>query len=236
MLQLTYDKIVLSQFPDAMNMRDASVQLLGKLKNEYGFIISNTLMAESICADEINHRNKSFFGVLGEPFEMGGLAGIPFTGSVGLKAYAHHIPDKGFGLIFFGAHIGITTAGKFGEVCRRGRSHTGTSCGALMIVLSYFRSGKELPADYTNDTQIVKLFRWLEPFKQRILSAANPEIEITVCAYEIIRAKTFKAFDAAQSEFDVLKTAFIGGISINTEMGADDYFVLRDFEVRETAG
>jgi len=236
MLQLTYDKIVLSQFPDAMNMRDASVQLLGRLKNEFGFKISDTLMAESICADEINHRNKAYFHVLGEPFEMGGLAGIPFTGQVGLKAYAHHIPDQGFGLIFFGAHLGITTARKFGEVCRRGRSQPGTSCGALMIVLNYFRSGEKMPADYTNDPQIVQLFQWLEPYKQRILQSENPEITITDCAYEIIRNKTFAAFDAAKSEFHVRKTAFIGGITINTEKGADDYFVLRDFEVRENQG
>ena len=236
MLQDTYDKIVLAQFPDAMNMRDASVQFLGRLKNEFGFVISSTLMAESVCADEINHRNKVFFHVLGDPFEMGGLAGIPFTGTVGLKAYAHHIPDHGYGLIFFGAHIGITTQGKFGEVCRHGRHKAGTSCGALMIVLSYFRSGETLPADYTNDPQILQLFQWLEPLKQRILQAENPEIEITNCTYEIIRAKTFNAFDVARSEFHVRKIALLGGIIINTEKGADDYFVLRDFEVREIGG
>ncbi len=57
----------------------------------------NTLFAQSICPDEINHEvgdiTNIFSGYLGEVFHMGGLAGIPFTGKTGFGAFKSHVPD-----------------------------------------------------------------------------------------------------------------------------------------------
>lgn len=57
----------------------------------------NTLFAQSVCPDEINHEKGDittlFSAHLGEVFHMGGLAGIPFTGKTGFTAFSHHVPD-----------------------------------------------------------------------------------------------------------------------------------------------
>lgn len=57
----------------------------------------NTLFAQSICPDEINHDNADittlFSKHMGEVFHMGGLAGVPFTGRTGFTAFSNHVPD-----------------------------------------------------------------------------------------------------------------------------------------------
>lgn len=57
----------------------------------------NTLYAQSVCSDEINHESGDitdiFIKRFGEVFHLGGLAGIPFTGRTGFKAFAGHVPD-----------------------------------------------------------------------------------------------------------------------------------------------
>ncbi len=58
----------------------------------------DTLFAQSVCPDEINHENGDvtslFKESLGEVFHLGGLAGIPFTGKTGFAAFSHHVPDS----------------------------------------------------------------------------------------------------------------------------------------------
>jgi hypothetical protein len=68
-----------------------------KVLAERNILPTNTLYAQSICPDEINHSNGGIAGVFeeyfGESFKLGGLAGISFTGSTGFMAFSHHVPD-----------------------------------------------------------------------------------------------------------------------------------------------
>lgn len=73
---------------------------------KHGITAKNTLFAQSICPDEINHEcgdvTNLFSEHLGEVFHMGGLAGVPFTGKTGFTAFSHHVPDgRTFYLIFY---------------------------------------------------------------------------------------------------------------------------------------
>ena len=77
-------KFVKSHFPQAQ----PSSYVLNTVKKELqkrNIVPSNTLFAQSVCPDEINHCNSGIAGVFeeyfgGESFHLGGLGGIPFTG------------------------------------------------------------------------------------------------------------------------------------------------------------
>ena len=68
-----------------------------KVLLDIGVTAENTLFAQSVCPDEINHGphdiTNLFSSYMGEVFHLGGLGGIPFTGITGFNAFSHHIPD-----------------------------------------------------------------------------------------------------------------------------------------------
>jgi hypothetical protein len=78
---------------DGATLHQAAVAELVK----HGINGDNTLFAQSICPDEINHEcgdvTNLFQEHLGEVFHMGGLAGLPFTGKTGFTAFGTHVPD-----------------------------------------------------------------------------------------------------------------------------------------------
>lgn len=231
MLQNKFDDIVYKKFPMAMNARDTSIHFLGILKQKHRFDISRMLMATSVCSDEINKPSASFFNVLNGPFIMGGLGGIPFSGVTGMTAFAHHIPDEGSALIFYGPHIGLGESGKPGLVCRLGQEKAGKSCGALMNALTHFRDDSYKPEISEDDYQQYFLEHSLFPFREEILSSEEPEWAITEKAYDLIDKLIHRYTEKTRNEFHVKRIALLGGIIINTSSGMDDYFIPRTFEV-----
>ncbi|MFP4470886.1 MAG: hypothetical protein ACLFPE_09385 [Bacteroidales bacterium] len=231
MLQVTFDKIVYRQFPMAMNSRDTSIHFLGLLKQKHHLDISRMLMATSFCADELNNENTSFFGVVNGPFMMGGLAGMPFTGVTGMKAFAHHIPEGGSAMIFYGAHIGITHEGELGKAWRPGQQSAGASCGALMNALGHLSDDSYRPGDGEDDHQMYFIEKKLLPHREEIIRAENPKLRITEITFELIDRQIHEYLEKARAEFNIKKLALLGGIIINTGYGIDDYFVPKNFEV-----
>ena len=102
---------------------------VARILEKIGCDADNTLFAQSICPDEINHEDGDITALmsahLGEVFHMGGLAGVPFTGKTGFAAFSHHIPDGGNLFILFAPHVGLSKQGKVGEYSRFGQSHDG---------------------------------------------------------------------------------------------------------------
>lgn len=231
-----YDKLVFSKFPTAMNARDTSIHFMGLLKQKHHFNLSRMLMATSLCSDEINQHDKSLFKVLNEPFEMGGLGGVPFVGLTGMTAFAHHIPDGGSAFIFYGAHIGITVSGELGCVCRSGQEKTGNSCGALMHALGRISSDNYQPASSEDDYQQYYLEKTLLLFKDQIINSDDPKLTITNLLYDHIHQLICSYIEKTISEFNIDRMALLGGIIINTEPGIDDYFVPKNFEVIKMNG
>lgn len=93
--ELAYAKVT-HHFPGAQVGTDI-LQKADMLLLDHGCNGHNTLYAQSVCPDEINHESgditELFAKHMGEVFHMGGLAGIPFTGKTGFTAFSHHIPD-----------------------------------------------------------------------------------------------------------------------------------------------
>lgn len=138
MLQKKFGKIVHEHYPTALDTRDTSIKYLGLLQNGHTIDISKMLMATSLCSDDINIPSTSFFSVVLGPFFLGGLGGLPFAGTTGLTAFAHHIPDNGSAFIFYGPHIGVTLDNELGKMYRPRQEQSGASCGALMLALQRF--------------------------------------------------------------------------------------------------
>ncbi|HBH23643.1 MAG TPA: hypothetical protein DDY13_09500 [Cytophagales bacterium] len=233
MLQRKFDIVVKNHFPKAMDAKDTSIHYLGLMKNDYDIDISKVLMATSVCSDDLNISSTSLFSILFGPFNMGGLGGFPFTGTTGMGAFAHHVPDNGTAFILYGPHVGITLEGVLGEVSRPRMEKQGHSCGALITVLKKFQDpGYELKIDET-DYQLNMLEAMLQSKRKEIINAADPVMAITEAAYQVIDRRIHENIEKQKSEFNVSKLVLLGCIIINTNYGLDDYFDPRNFEIIE---
>lgn len=232
MLQRKFDVAVRQHFPNAMDAKDTSIHYMGRIQTEFGIDISKVLMATSLCSDDINVPSTTFFNVLFGPFVMGGLGGLPFAGTTGMTAFAHHIPDHGAAFIFYGPHIGITLDGVLGKMYRPRQDRPGNSCGALMLALDRFsKDSKYQPVIKDSDYQQMKLEESLLPYRTEIMAADNKEKAITEATYKVIDQQIHDYIRVTKDEFHVDKVALLGGIIINTDYGLDDYFAVRNFEV-----
>ncbi len=234
MLQRKFEKVVLKNYPDALDTRDTSIRYLGLLQNGHDIDISKMLMATSLCSDDINIPSTSFFSVVLGPFFLGGLGGLPYGGLTGLTAFAHHIPDNGTAFIFYGPHIGVTLENEVGKMYRPRQENAGACCGALMLALERFKDDSYVPKIKTEDYQQTYLESLLFPRKEEIVNDKSPQRKITECTFELIDKMLHESLREVKSEFNVDKIALLGGIVINTDFGIDDYFSVRNFEVIRT--
>lgn len=234
MLQRRFDQVVRHYFPDALDAKDTSVKYMGLMQNEYDLDISKVLMATSLCSDDINIPSTTFFNILFGPFIMGGLGGLPFGGITGMTAFAHHIPDGGSAFIFYGPHIGVTLDAKVGRMYRPRQDQPGNACGALMLALRRFREQPAYqPVIRDADYQQMTLEASLLPEREAILASDLPEIAITEATFRKIDQQIHEYLHQTRDAFKVEKVTLLGGIIINTDYGLDDYFAVRNFEVRK---
>ena len=122
-------------FPTAMLSSDAN-EAIAKVLQSRGFTADNSLFAHSVCPDEVNAKSEELVSLLirqwGEAFTLGGLGGVPFAGKTGVRAYLHHVPDRGRLVIFFAPHVGIDSRGKVGGLQRFGQTSFAVACGAAV--------------------------------------------------------------------------------------------------------
>jgi hypothetical protein len=130
-----------------------SAALLDMVKTtleQRGYNDDNTLFAQSVCPDEVNHEEGDvtdlFAKYWGEVFHMGGLAGLPFTGKTGFKAFSSHVPNDGHCFVLMAPHIGLDDDSNLGSYGRAGQDHSGTCCGAAVGALEYCMTCTEEPA------------------------------------------------------------------------------------------
>jgi hypothetical protein len=226
------DSIIKAEYPNARTGAEVTEMYLGFLEKEYNADLKKMLFATSLCSDDINV-STDFRRVLSRPFTMGGLGGLPYTGFTGMVAYGHHIPDGGDGFIFYGPHIGITDDGELGRMRRPGQKDVTNSCGALMLALERIKDkdGVYVPVNEENDYQQVLLERTVMPFKQQILTSANPVKEITDVTYQNIDQRIHRLVTLARDEFRTDRVFLLGGVIVNTSPELPDYVDIRHFEV-----
>lgn len=226
------EKIIGQHFEEFTTMAIASQNAVENIAEREGIEVKKIIVATSFCFDELNHHQLKMN--LHSPqgtFIMGGLAGYPFVGDIGLTAFADHVPDGGAALFIFGSHIGISCSGEVGKIKRVGQHRHTNTCGALMMVQNHVLSThihKIDAADYSAFQPEFLALRLL-PMADEIRKADVPILKTTHLVYDEIENEILKLIinnPLLQSEFPVY---ILGGIVINTDENLPNYFSQKVF-------
>ena len=81
-------------FPTALLSGDLD-EAVAKTLYKRGFTPENTILAHSVCSDEVNNKDEQLVALMvnrwQEGFSLGGLAGLPFAGKTLLWVYWKHV-------------------------------------------------------------------------------------------------------------------------------------------------
>lgn len=229
------ENFIRKYYPEALEGKELTKICVDKIVEEYHFDLDKTLMATSVCSDEIIRSATNFREYMGisYPFQLGGLAGVPFTGLTGFKAFASHIPDDGSAIILFGPHIGVSRQGEVGLMQRHGQLEKTSCCGALEAALQSVKTHSAPTADRDLDYQLWRIEREIGENNSDILNHDQPLVAVTDAVYEWIYRTLKKMVTTSEDVTRHFRIALIGGIIINTDFDLPDWFDLRCFEIIE---
>ncbi len=237
-----FDAMVKSTFPGAISNRELESKVVEILADR-GFQGSNTLLATSLCCDELARRLEDDLGkVYGQNFFLGGLAGFPFAGNTGFGAMSAHIPDNGFCLIVQGPHVGITQDGLVGKVERSGIALVDSCCGSAIAASNYLKGITEGGATVTTKIQNFSDFQQgavqelILPHGKRLTDAGDDRMR--ELPYALFESQDMLLQDIIAGGKGGLKqgTAVLGGIQINTSPDTLDYFHPLRFDYIDSSG
>lgn len=235
-------------FPTALLSGDLD-EAIAKTLGARGFTPANTIFAHSVCSDEVNNKDEQLVALMvnrwQEGFSLGGLAGLPFAGKSGFRAFLHHVPDEGKLLVMFAPHVGIDAAGKVGALQRDGQTKVSKACGAAVGaygLLSSKGAATAKPASGGNDDtdlfdpQLTTIVNLLEPRLGGIEKAVDPISFVTYQMYAIVRDLVDDCIAGTPDVWDFAnEVSIVGGIMINRYVGGD-FFQPLSFETRVKDG
>eukprot|EP00542_Grammatophora_oceanica_P021433 CAMPEP_0194046126 /NCGR_PEP_ID=MMETSP0009_2-20130614/19643_1 /TAXON_ID=210454 /ORGANISM="Grammatophora oceanica, Strain CCMP 410" /LENGTH=248 /DNA_ID=CAMNT_0038691285 /DNA_START=157 /DNA_END=903 /DNA_ORIENTATION=+ len=232
---------VQAAFPNAVPNGELVEKVTGAL-SKHGYGESSTLVATSLCCDEVNRVLERDFGAkYNDNFSMGGLAGFPFGGLTSFGAMAAHIPDGGSCLVVFGPHVGVNSDGKVGTVERRGKEDGGACCGSACAALGHVNcvsKGEAEPAGIDvfsdpTDAQQAMVGNLLLPHADKLAKAEDQMVQLPLSLYDAQKDMMDKILEGGcQAVGGDGKIALLGGVQINTPEEEEDYFLPLSFEVR----
>jgi hypothetical protein len=217
---------------------------MSRTLRKYGFRKRNTLVATSLCSDNINKElEKGLKTSYGDQFSMGGLAGFPFGGVSAFCEMVNHIPTNGNCIVIFGPHIGVDADGVVGKVNRRGCKHSGICCESAAVAASYVSSVRKGVAKICThdidplDIQQSFVGNILLQCEPRVPSATDPAVELSIVLYEAQRDLMHRLISSGCGDVEAKsKIALLGGIQVNTPSGIADYFVPLSFKLIDNRG
>jgi hypothetical protein len=230
-----FDKIVQSYYPGAISNKKLVSKVVDILTSK-GYSPANTLLATSLCCDELARQlEDDFNGIYGNNFNLGGLAGFPFAGNTGFGAMAAHIPDDGYCLTVFGPHVGITADGTVGKVERSGIALVDSCCGSAIAASNYVKGitdgGMNVRVNLQSftDFQQGAVQELILPHGKRLSEAENRMVELPLALYE---SQNLLLDDIITKGSTGIKRglARLGGIQINTGPDTLDYFLPLRFD------
>ncbi|KAL7451697.1 hypothetical protein ACHAWC_005638 [Mediolabrus comicus] len=236
-----FDGLVKKTFPGALSNKDLVQRVVGVLEGK-GFTTENTLLATSLCADELARvLEDEFVSVYGNNFNLGGLSGFPFAGNTGFGAMAAHIPDDGFCLLVHGPHVGICKNGVVGKVERQGIALVDNCCGSAIAASNYLKGithgGAQITAKLQqfSDFQQGAVQELILPFGKRLSDADDRMHELPYALYD---SQEIIVKDIVKTGSGGIKKglALLGGIQINTAPDTDDYFHPLRFDFYDEEG
>ena len=224
-----FDKLVKDTFPGAISNAELETKVIDILAKK-GYTGENTLLATSLCCDELARRlEDDLIKVYGNNFNLGGLAGFPFAGNTGFGAMSAHIPDDGNCLVVFAPHVGITQDGLVGKVERQGIALVDSCCGSAIAASNYVAGITNGGASMTTKIQTFSDFQQgavqelILPHGKRLNDADNRMKELPYALYE---SQNLLLSDIVTTGAGGLKkaTTVLGGVQINTSPDTLDYF------------
>jgi hypothetical protein len=225
-------KLLHQYFDEFTTMSEAAHNAILEIAEQECIEMSRIIVATSFCFDELNHQAaKMNLPALQGTFIMGGLAGYPFVGEIGLTAFSDHIPDAGAALIIFGSHIGVSRSGEIGKIKRVGQKRHTNTCGALMMVQEHVLSSEihEIdPADYAEFQPEFLALRLL-PRAGEIREAQIPILKTTHLVYEEIEREILSLILNHPDITGRFPVYILGGIIINTDENLPNYFSRKVF-------
>ncbi|KAJ3194376.1 hypothetical protein HDU82_002480 [Entophlyctis luteolus] len=231
---------VQQHFPGAVQ-NSALLKITEEVLRRHGFEPKQSLFATSLCPDEIN-RNLSLAArrSWGRAFTMGGLAGFPFVGRTGFKAFSHHVPEGGEMLVICGSHVGVDIDGSVGRIHRHGMSEPSDACGSA--VAAYRNAAKDkfsrcsaiALGDSVAYSGFADKFDVQQSHVQRTVAqealaiAADSRGEMTALPLILARriAEELEEVVGGHTPFPL---AVLNGVQINVERGNTDDAVVEDY-------
>lgn len=215
--KLVCPEVIRQHFPSAIPQPELMESFEKVIRQRVGSE-AGILFATSCCPDEINRDlDEVASHTLGRPFTMGGLAGFPFVGKSGFKAFMRHVPDGGVMVVICASHVGVHSDGRVGVVHRTGMTEESDACGSAIGAFEACEQAKGCP------NPIIDLFDSQQAFVQSevakhypsIASAENPMVElaytISKCAFHYLRKILPDSLD-----FPLI---VLSGVQINWESG-----------------
>jgi hypothetical protein len=225
-------KIISQYFDEFYTVSEASYNAVLEISQSEGIEMNSIIVATSFCFDELNHHQaKMNLPSPSGTFIMGGLAGYPFVGDIGLTAFSDHIPDGGAALFVFGSHIGISRTGEVGKIRRVGQHRHTNTCGALMMVQEHVLSSSihEIDSDDYSEFQPEFLALRLLPKAEEIRNADVPILKTTHLVYNEIEKEILALIQNHPTFLNQYPVYILGGIIINTDETLPNYFSQKVF-------
>mmetsp|Transcript_7037 Transcript_7037/g.15190 ORF Transcript_7037/g.15190 Transcript_7037/m.15190 type:complete len:300 (+) Transcript_7037:60-959(+) len=237
----TFDKLVKNNFPCAITNSALTKKTVAALEKR-GISPSNTLLATSLCCDELARVLEDDFNqIYGNNFNLGGLSGFPFAGNTGFGAMAAHVPDDGFCLLVHGPHVGISQGGVIGKVERSGIELVDNCCGSAIAASNYLQGitsgGAAINANIQSftDFQQGAVQELILPHGKRLSDANDRMKELPYALYDsqdiLVREIIHDGSGGIKKGL-----ALLGGIQINTGPDSDDYFHPLRFDLYDENG
>lgn len=225
-------KIVKQYFDEFSTMSEASHNAVLEIAEREGIEMNRIIIATSFCFDELNHQPaKMNLPSSQGTFIMGGLAGYPFVGEIGLTAFSDHVPDGGAALFIFGSHIGISRSGEVGKIKRVGQHRHTNTCGALMMVQEHVLSTTIHQIDAADYSEFQPEFLALRllPKAEEIRGAEVPILKTTHLVYDEIEKEMLELIHQHPTFLNKYPVYILGGIIINTDETLPNYFSQKVF-------
>lgn len=221
-----------SKFPGAVPYKQG-IDSLFKHLNGLGINTKSMLWGQSICVDDITNTKDKLSPEIKGPFNIGGLAGLPFTGVTGVDAFAHHIPEDGTAILFIAPHIGYNEKEGWGKILRHEQHSPSSCCGALVAALGKLQKGDlKSQAATENDYQEGRIEQLALMHRDSILSSPEPLIAFTRMTYrEAIREMSIYTSRLKERHFKYV--VVVGGVIINTDYKFTDYLSIETIAIRD---
>lgn len=218
-----------------------------KILSPFNFTEDNTLLATSLCCDEVNRDlEDEFRAIYGQNYSFGGIAGFPFGGVTAFGSLLHHTPhypEQGNVVIVYGPHVGVDYDGVVGKVNRKGHKGSGSCCNTAIASMAYVkavRSGHEVhspdPSDPV-DAQQVFVDSALLAHGERLEQAEDPNVELPHALFDCMDELMCRIIAKCTKDIPTgARIALLGGVQVNAPEGLPNYFLPKKFHLLDNKG